>query len=76
LGYYWEDNKDILQRKGSWIKTDVKTWAKAFSKMSTILRYGRHKYNLENNINKRGDNKSIIGWYSKDFCEVFFDEKV
>lgn len=69
-------HKDVLQREGSWIKTDIKVWVKAFSKMSTILRYGRHKYDLENNVNIHGDGKGIIGYYSKDHCEVFFDEKV
>ena len=44
--------------------------------MSTSLRYGRMKYNLERGINITGDGKGITGWYSKDHCEVFFDEKV
>jgi hypothetical protein len=69
-------HKDVLQREGFWIKTDIKVWVKAFSKMSTILRYGRHKYDLENNVNIHGDGKGITGYYSKDHCEVFFDEKV
>lgn len=68
--------KDILQRYGSWIKTDMKTWLKAFSKMSTILRYGRQKWDLERGVNVVGDGRGITGWYSKDHCEVFFDEKV
>ena len=72
----YTNHKDILQRHNSWIKTDMKTWAKAFSKMSTILRYGRHEFDLENGVNVRGDGKGITGWYSKDHCEVFFDEKV
>lgn len=72
----YTDIKDVLQRHGSWIKTDIKTWAKAFSKMSTIMRYGRAKYDLDYGINKHGDGKGVVGWYSKDHCEVFFDEKV
>ena len=77
-GYIWHhleeytDHKDIIQRHGSWIKTDIKSWAKAFSKMSTILRYGRSDINEM----RVGDGKGIVGWYSKDHCEVFFDEKV
>jgi hypothetical protein len=73
----YTNHKDILQRHNSWIKTDMKTWSKAFSKMSTSMRYGRMKYDLENGVNVRGDGKGgITGWYSKDHCEVFFDEKV
>jgi hypothetical protein len=72
----YTNHKDILQRHGSWIKTDIKVWAKSFSKMSTILRYGRHKYDLDNGINQQGRGKGIVGWYSKDHCEVFFDEKI
>lgn len=72
----YTDNSDIIDRHDAWIKTDIKVWAKAFSKMSTILRYGRSKYDLENNINVHGEGKGLTGWYSKDHCEVFFDEKV
>jgi hypothetical protein len=72
----YTDIKDILQRHGSWVKTDIKVWAKAFSKMSTIMRYGRAKYDLDYGINQHGDGKGVVGWYSKDHCEVFFDEKV
>lgn len=68
--------KDILQRHGTWVKTNIRVWAKAFSRMSTVYRYGRMKYDLDNGINKHGDGKGIIGWYSKDHCEVFFDTKV
>lgn len=75
LGEY-TNQKDIIQRNGSWVKTDIKTWAKAFSKMSTILRCGRAKYDLDMDINSVYNGKGIIGNYSKDHCEVFFDEKV
>ncbi len=68
--------KDVLQRQGDWIKTDIKVWVKAFSKRSTILRYGRQKYDLDNGMNQHGDGKGITGWYSKDEFEVFFDSKV
>jgi hypothetical protein len=67
----YTNHKDVLQRHGSWIKTDIKVWAKSFSKMSTIMKWGRHK-DLGGEIYPRG----ITGIYSKDHCEVFFDEKV
>ena len=70
------DRKEILQAHGSWVKTSIRAWAKAFSKMSTIYRYGRHKYDLENGINQHGDGRSIIGPFSRDHCEVFFDSKI
>ena len=69
------DNIDIIERKGQWIKTDIKVWAKAFSKMSTELRYGRSKWDLQSGIKEPGIGKGITGYYSKDHCEVFFDEK-
>ena len=67
----YTDNKDVLQRNGSWIKTDIKVWSKSFSKMSTIMKWGRSK-EMGGEIYPRG----ITGIYSKDHCEVFFDEKV
>ena len=67
----YTNHKDVLQRHGSWIKTDIKVWAKAFSKMSTIMKWGRSQ-SLGGEIYPRG----ITGIYSKDHCEVFFDEKV
>ncbi len=67
----YTDHKDILQRNGSWIKTDIKVWSKSFSKMSTKMKWGRSK-DLNGEIFPRG----ITGIYSKDHCEVFFDEKV
>lgn len=76
-GHIWHhlieytNHKDILQIHGTWIKTDIKVWSKAFSKMSTIMKWGRVK-DLGGEIFPRG----ITGIYSKDHCEVFFDEKV
>lgn len=69
-------HKDILDRKGCWIKTDIKVWEKSFSKMCTILRGGRNKYDLEAGIDKVYPNRGLMGNFSKDHCEVFFDEKV
>ena len=67
----YTDHKDILQINGSWIKTDIKVWSKSFSKMSTKMKWGRSK-EMGGEIYPRG----ITGIYSKDHCEVFFDEKV
>ena len=47
------------------------SWRKAFAKMSLTQRYG------EDDWSKQSVNESrLFGWYSKDHCEVFFDEKV
>lgn len=75
LGEYIKEN-EIISKHGSWVKTDMKTWGKAFSKMCTILKYGRHKYDLENGINSIFVTSGTTGSYSKDHCEVFFDQKV
>ena len=65
-------NNEILDSNGSWIKTDINVWKKAFSKMSLNHRYGEDSFSVKD-INK---SKGIMGYYSKDHCEVFFDEKV
>ncbi|MDD5649045.1 MAG: hypothetical protein PHF86_01320 [Candidatus Nanoarchaeia archaeon] len=64
LGEYFKPNQ-ILSIHNSWVKTSIKDWAKAFSKMSIILR-------SEGLVFRSG----ITGCYSKDHCEVFFDEKI
>lgn len=69
----------ILDTNGSWIKTSIKDWAIAFNKMSItlkaesmiFLKENSVKYNISfNSVNE------ITGFYSRDHCEVFFDEKV
>lgn len=69
----------VLESHGSWIKTDIKDWETAFIKMSVALRAESIKYNRDfperygtgiNNV------RGITGVFSKDHCEVFFDEKV
>jgi hypothetical protein len=67
---------DVIQKHGTWVKTSIKVWVAAFSKMSTRYRYGRDKDLLESGINKPGIGMSITGWYSRDHCEVFFDSKI
>lgn len=68
---------DIIDSSGSWVKTSIAVWQRAFSKESLNLRYGddfgtgtgRGESSI-NNISK------VSGYYSKDHLEVFFDEKV
>ena len=75
LGEYVKHN-EIVQKHGSWVKTDIRTWEKAFSKMCTILKYGRHSYDVQNGNTSVYVTSGTTGPYSKDHCEVFFDEKV
>ena len=69
-------HNEIIDSHGSWVKTSIDTWQKAFSKSSLSDRYGKgfgDETRGEESINKT---KGISGWYSKDHYEVFFDEKV
>lgn len=69
-GFIWHhlseyvDHYEIILTNGSWIKTSMIAWRKAFSKMSISLR-AQSQFST-----------GITGYYSKDHCEVFFDEKV
>jgi hypothetical protein len=78
-GYIWHhlesycDRNEIIQIHGSWVKTTIYHWEIAFKRMSINLRYGENDAFGEKSINSA---KGIMGWYSKDHCEVFFDEKV
>lgn len=63
------DNKDVLGRHNSWVKTNYYAWKKAIIKDGLNLRM----------ISSGGDINSvgkICGFYSKDHYEVFFDTKV
>lgn len=71
LGEYIPNN-EVIDRKGSWVKTSIKDWSKAFSRMSLSCRYGDNWF-ASKSIN---DVRGVVGLYSKDHCEVFFDEKV
>ena len=44
--------------------------------MCTILKYGRHSYDVQNGNTSVYVTSGTTGSYSKDHCEVFFDEKV
>ena len=77
-GFIWHHlekyttHSEIVDRHGSWVKTSIMAWQKAFSKMSLTHRYGEDFFKVQS-INQ---SKGITGFYSKDHCEVFFDEKV
>ncbi len=66
---------DVIDRHGSWVKTSIADWQKAFSKSSLTNRYGEDwgGGRGEKSINST---RGISGCYSKDHYEVFFDEKV
>jgi hypothetical protein len=68
---------EILARKGSWVKTSVQCWQRAFGKESLQNRYigfgGRHGRITSINEPFRA---GVSGIVSKDHYEVFLDEKV
>lgn len=77
IGHVWHHldkftpHNEVISSHNSWIKTTMDAWRKAFTKMSLTQRYG------EDSWSKKSVNQSkLFGWYSKDHCEVFFDEKV
>ena len=69
----------VLDTHGSWIKTDIKDWELAFNTMSVALKAESIKFNRSDS-DKYGiginNIRGITGFFSKDHCEVFFDEKV
>lgn len=67
-------NKDVLQRHGTWVKTDYNTWKKALIKENTKLRFKSLKYVDTNNVNEV---PKQAGFFSFDhMAEVFFDYKI
>lgn len=64
-------HNEVISSHNSWIKTTMAAWRKAFAKMSLTQRYGEDDWTKQS-VN----NSKLFGWYSKDHCEVFFDEKV
>ena len=68
------DRCEMIAEHGSWVKTSIKEWQRAFSRMSLEHRYGND--NGLSNDTSINETKGLLGWYSKDHCEVFFDEKV
>lgn len=73
LGEYCDRN-EIINTHGSWVKTSIQHWEIAFKRMSIKLRYGESIFDFC--VKSINDAKGITGFYSKDHCEVFFDEKV
>ena len=69
----WIDRNEVISEHNSWVKTSIKAWQKAFSKMSLEYRYGNERDWSSKSIN---ENRGLTGMYSKDHCEVFFDEKI
>lgn len=70
----YTDRNEIIATHGSWVKTSIQAWEKAFRKMSINHRYGNGDKHIK--VSSINDAKGLLGWYSKDHCEVFFDEKV
>lgn len=60
---------EVLERSGTWIKTSLAVWKKAFMKESITLR-------IESGSGDINAVKGITGIYNKDHLEVFFDEKI
>ena len=71
----YTDRSEIIEENGSWCKTSIKAWQRAFMKMSL-----KHRYHIGDKwsepVKSINETKGLLGWYSKDHCEVFFDEKV
>ena len=74
LGDYVERN-EVIATHGSWVKTTMSAWRDAFVKISLTQRYGAYAGGNDFRTESVNDSK-LFGWYSKDHCEVFFDEKV
>lgn len=84
-GFIWHhleeytDRNEIVETHGSWVKTSVQAWQKAFAKMSLTHRYGdstESSWKLSTTSINEPLRSGLVGMYSKDHCEVFFDEKV
>lgn len=72
----YTDRNEIIGKHGSWVKTSIKAWMKAFSKMSVVHRYGERSTGWDFSVKSINEARGITGFYSKDHCEVFFDEKI
>jgi hypothetical protein len=74
----YTDRKEIIAENNSWVKTSIQAWQKAFAKMSLKHRYGeKHdSWDMSTHSINQPARSGITGMYSKDHCEVFFDEKV
>lgn len=66
---------EIIGRHGSWVKTSVSGWKKAFTKESLANRYRTWEGSRTTSINEPV-RSGVCGFTVKDHYEVFFDEKV
>lgn len=77
-GYLWHHladhvaNAEVVARNGSWVKTSLAVWQKAFKKCCLEMRYGDDVVFKVSSIN---ESPKTCGNYSRDSFEVFFDEK-
>jgi hypothetical protein len=78
LGDYIKTN-EVVDRHGSWVKTDIASWERAFSRISLKYRYGDSgTFGGTMSITSINETlrSGLFGFYSRDEFEVFFDEKV
>lgn len=77
LGHHCKPSQ-ILDRHGSWVKTEFKVWEKAFSKESLNLRYGDKNGGIDFSIKNINEpwRSGVRGMYSADHLEIFIDEKI
>lgn len=70
---------EVISRHGSWVKTDIESWKRAFSRISLKYRYGDSgTFGGTMSITSINETlrSGLFGFYSRDEFEVFFDEKV
>ena len=74
----YTDRNEIIAENNSWVKTSIQAWQKAFAKMSLKHRYGEKNssWDMSTHSINQPARSGVTGMYSKDHCEVFFDEKV
>lgn len=69
------DPKDIIDRKGSWVKTTMKVWIKALHKITTIYRWQSY---LDPFLGagkiRHGNPHTFPNRFSKDEFEVFIEK--
>jgi hypothetical protein len=76
-GYVWHHLgeyvpvKEVVSRHGSWVRTSITAWKKAFMKSSMKCRYDSGGNSINGSCRA-----GLFGIFSKDHLEVFFDEKV
>lgn len=66
--------EDIIDRKGSWVKTTMKVWIKALNKIDTIFRWQSYIDSVVGNRKGAGNPHTYPFRYSKDMFEVFIEK--